>query len=241
MDNNELISAIRNSSERAFQIVFNKYYQGLVRFACSYTENSDAAENIVQDSFVVLWEKREILEEDSNLHALLVQIVKLKVWNYIEKQRRRVLVEKSLYDNAVREMNLKLYTLDSINTTSLYIEDIKKIIEETLTELPELTQKNFPDEPGRILIQQRNSTKGKFIRKKHRIPYLKGNQAITFIFIAISKISSIFLKKISSFFRGTLFSQNIYMLGTNIHILWMIIKYLNTSWDMRLGKKKKNS
>ena len=106
MDNNELISAIRNSSERAFQIVFNKYYQGLVRFACSYTENSDAAENIVQDSFVVLWEKREILEEDSNLHALLVQIVKLKVWNYIEKQRRRVLVEKSLYDNAVREMNL---------------------------------------------------------------------------------------------------------------------------------------
>lgn len=37
-------------------------------------------------------------------------------------------------------MNLKLYTLDSINTTSLYIEDIKKIIEETLTELPELTQ-----------------------------------------------------------------------------------------------------
>lgn len=77
MDNNELISAIRDSSERAFQIVFNKYYQGLVRFACSYTENSDAAENIVQDSFVVLWEKREILEEDSNLHALLVQIVKL--------------------------------------------------------------------------------------------------------------------------------------------------------------------
>ena len=143
MDNNELISAIRNSSERAFQIVFNKYYLGLVRFACSYTENSDAAENIVQDSFVVLWEKREILEEDSNLHALLVQIVKLKVWNYIEKQRRRVLVEKSLYDNAVREMNLKLYTLDSINTTSLYIEDIKKIIEETLTELPELTQKIF--------------------------------------------------------------------------------------------------
>lgn len=40
-------------------------------------------------------------------------------------------------------MNLKLYTLDSINTTSLYIEDIKKIIEETLTELPELTQKIF--------------------------------------------------------------------------------------------------
>lgn len=36
-----------------------------------------------------------------------------------------MLVEKSLYDNAVREMNLKLYTLDSINTTSLYIEDIK--------------------------------------------------------------------------------------------------------------------
>lgn len=143
MNNSELTSAIRDGSERAFQIIFNKYYQGLVRFSCSYTEDSDAAENIVQDSFVVLWEKREILEEDSNLHALLVQIVKLKVWNYIEKQRRRALVERSLYDSAVREMNLKLYTLDSIHTTSLYIEDIKKIIEETLAELPELTQTIF--------------------------------------------------------------------------------------------------
>ena len=129
----------------------------------------DAAENIVQDSFVVLWEKREILEEDSNLHALLVQIVKLKVWNYIEKQRRRVLVEKSLYDNAVREMNLKLYTLDSINTTSLYIEDIKKIIEETLTELPELTQIIFRMSREEYLSNKEIAQRVNLSEKTHRL------------------------------------------------------------------------
>ncbi|MBK5721880.1 RNA polymerase sigma-70 factor [Dysgonomonas sp. Marseille-P4677] len=143
MDNEELVAAIIRGSEDAFKIIFNNYYQGLVRFAFSYTNDIHIAENIVQESFILLWQKHEEIDEDSNIQAFLIRIVKLKVWNHIEKQRRRIIIQKGIYDDIVREMNLKLYTLDTINTTSLYIDEIKQIIARTLEELPELTRNIF--------------------------------------------------------------------------------------------------
>jgi RNA polymerase sigma-70 factor (ECF subfamily) len=119
------------------------YYEGLFRFALSYTQDSFAAENLVQDSFVLLWEKRQELEPESNLHALLIRIVKLKAWNHLEKKRRRIIIEKKIYDDNIRELNLKLYTLDSINTTSIYIDEIEQIVQNILSNLPDQTRTIF--------------------------------------------------------------------------------------------------
>ncbi len=87
-----------------------------------------------------MWEKKHELDIDSNLHAFLTKIVKLKTWNHIEKQRRRIDIEKDLYDDFSRELNLKLYSLESMNVSDIYISEIEKIIQESLQTLPEQTQ-----------------------------------------------------------------------------------------------------
>jgi RNA polymerase sigma-70 factor (ECF subfamily) len=143
MLNDDSIHDFIEGNEKAFRMIFDKYYQGLLHFAFSYVGDSFVAENIVQDSFVWLWEKHKELEKDSNLNALLVRTVKLKAWNHLEKQRRRIIIEKNIYDETVRELNLKLYTLDSINTTSLYIDEIKEIIQNIISNLPEQTKTIF--------------------------------------------------------------------------------------------------
>lgn len=140
----ELVSAIVAGDEAAFKTVFDKFYKGLLRFAISYIEEVHTAENMVQDAFVLLWEKRaELDEEDPNLHAFLVKVVKLKAWNSIAKHRRRMSIEKKIHDDVIRELDLKMYTLDSVNTSSLYIEEIEEIVAERLKKLPEQTQKIF--------------------------------------------------------------------------------------------------
>lgn len=139
----EIVTSLIDGSQEAFKIVFNKHYEGLFRFALSYVNDRYVAENIVQDSFILLWEKHAELETDSNLHAYLIRVVKLKLWNHIEKQHRQLIIQKEIYDDDIRELNLKLYTLDAINTTSLYIEDIRQIINRTIDELPELTRNIF--------------------------------------------------------------------------------------------------
>ena len=143
MKDHEIVPALISGSQDAFRIVFNKYYEGLFRFALSYAGDRYVAENMVQDSFILLWEKHAELETDSNLHAYLIRIVKWKLWNQIEKQHRQLIIQKEIYEDVIREMNLKLYTLDAINTTSLYIEDIREIINRTINELPELTRQIF--------------------------------------------------------------------------------------------------
>ena len=139
----ELSTLLVTGDEKAFKIVFDRHYQQLLRFSVSYTNDIYAAENIVQESFILLWENKLELDADSNLHAFLIKVVKLKTWNYVEKQRRRAVIEKKLYDDLVRELELKLYTLDSINTSKLYITEIENIIQDSLQTLPEQTQTIF--------------------------------------------------------------------------------------------------
>ena len=139
----ELSTLLVTGDEKAFKIVFDRHYQQLLRFSVSYTNDIYAAENIVQESFILLWENKLELDADSNLHAFLIKVVKLKTWNYVEKQRRRAAIERNLYNDLVRELDLKLYTLDSVNTSSLYISEIEHIIQDSLQTLPEQTQTIF--------------------------------------------------------------------------------------------------
>ena len=143
MVDKDLICELISGSENAFRITFDNFYPGLLRFACSYVEDYFIAENLVQDAFVLLWEKRQDLTCDSNLQAYLIQTVKLKAWNYIEKQKNRIAIEKNILDDSIRELNLKLYTLDALETTSIYINEISEIIEKTLLTLPEQTRTIF--------------------------------------------------------------------------------------------------
>ena len=134
---------LASGDEKMFRKLFDRLYVGLLKFAVSYAGDIHTAENIVQDAFVLLWEKRKKLNAESDPHAFLVKTVKLKLWNHNDKQRRRMIIEKGLYDNTVREFDLNMYTLDSVNTSSLYISEMERIIEDTLQTLPLKTQTVF--------------------------------------------------------------------------------------------------
>ena len=48
-----------DDEERFFHQLFVDYYPSLCTFACGYLGNEDAAQDVVQDVFVKLWETRE--------------------------------------------------------------------------------------------------------------------------------------------------------------------------------------
>ena len=53
------VNSLMDGDERAFQGLFVDYYSVLVSFAMKYLDNQEAAEDIVQDVFVKIWETRE--------------------------------------------------------------------------------------------------------------------------------------------------------------------------------------
>jgi RNA polymerase sigma-70 factor, ECF subfamily len=138
-----LVERLINGEEPAFKEIIYLYYPGLLKFANSYLHDIYFAENIVQDAFVIVWEKHASLEIRSNIKAYLVTIVKNKCINYIEKLKNRIRLEENLHHIHVKELNLSISTLASLNPETLFVEEIENIIEHTINELPEQTRKVF--------------------------------------------------------------------------------------------------
>jgi RNA polymerase sigma-70 factor (ECF subfamily) len=70
-----LLEKLKNDDQSAFTIIFTKYYQDLVRFSFGFTHDSDAAEEIVQDVFLKLWENRKALVIHISLKSYLLKTV----------------------------------------------------------------------------------------------------------------------------------------------------------------------
>lgn len=136
-----LVEQLIKGEEPAFKQTFSQYYPGLLRFANSYVHDSYLAENIVQDAFVILWEKRAFLNLQSNLKAFLVTVVRNKAINILEKERNRAEIDSNHLK--VREANYELEALHALNPEELFSTEIVDILNKALEELPEQTRRIF--------------------------------------------------------------------------------------------------
>jgi RNA polymerase sigma-70 factor (family 1) len=71
----ELIQKIREGDIRSFERVFNLYAKDLVRYANTIVKNGDDAEDIVQQLFVVLWNKKGTTNITGSLKSYLYRSV----------------------------------------------------------------------------------------------------------------------------------------------------------------------
>lgn len=76
----------RENKSADFESLYNLYYEGLFRFAYNIIHNEDDCEDIVADSFVIIWEKWSSVKDLENLQAYLFIIVKNNCLKLLNKQ-----------------------------------------------------------------------------------------------------------------------------------------------------------
>ena len=72
----QLLQRLKNDDEAAFKVLFNDFYSKLYYFVLEFIPLKDTAENIVQDTLVTLWNKRNELKDESNLTSYLYTVAK---------------------------------------------------------------------------------------------------------------------------------------------------------------------
>ena len=77
---------IRADSVDAFNEVYNRYWDLVFRVTLKRLHVKEIVEEIVQDAFIVLWEKRHELQVDS-LKNYLLAITRYAVFHYISRQQ----------------------------------------------------------------------------------------------------------------------------------------------------------
>ncbi|GGJ87749.1 MULTISPECIES: RNA polymerase sigma-70 factor [Parabacteroides] len=126
-----LLKDVRNN----FDKIYVMYYSRMFRFAKEYVLFDEDAENIVQDVFLLLWEKREVLDIQISLVSYLFALVKNKSLDYL---RRKVIA-----DEYKEELSAKLASLESLNYSFTSDEEIEQILMTAIDKLPERCRQVF--------------------------------------------------------------------------------------------------
>lgn len=125
----ELILKIRAGDIRSFERVFYLYAENLVRYATTIVKNSDDAEDIVQQLFVAIWDKKGIPNVTGSLKSYLYR----SVYNSSLNKLKQVKVRESY----AADSNYVSSGLAAAASETLEHKETSKRIEEAVEELPE--------------------------------------------------------------------------------------------------------
>ena len=121
-----LIQQLKNGNEKAFEQIVKSYWPRLYAFTNIYVINKEAAKEIVQDTFLVLWEQRKILDDNTCLITYLMVVGRNKCLNYL----------KSLQLNTIPIDDLNEYTV--YQRSNIYVLE-----DDSLDKLPMRTREIF--------------------------------------------------------------------------------------------------
>ncbi|GLR18348.1 RNA polymerase sigma-70 factor [Portibacter lacus] len=122
------------SSKEEYKEVFEEYYNPLCNFAFKFVNSADAAEDIVQEVFVQMWQKRNQINIKSGIKSYLFQSTRNKA---IETIRRSKL--KNDYVNEELYKSEKSYEIEVEADNYLLKEQLNK----SIRQLPPKCQQIF--------------------------------------------------------------------------------------------------
>lgn len=142
IDNDTLADELQAGNKEAFKKLFSTYYPRLQKYAMQFVTDTHAADDIVQECFLKLWEKREAIAFTS-VQALLFKIVRNNCLNHL---RNQVVKNKHFSTNEeYKEIWEQLYHTDFLNDPDyiLVYKELQQQIDNILCELPERSKEIF--------------------------------------------------------------------------------------------------
>ncbi len=132
MEEKEQLYRLARGDQNALKTIFDTHYTPLVRYALKISGTTETAEEIVQDIFVWLWEKRNNLNIEGQLGPYLARAVKNKSINYVKSRYHKTSQESvDPYPNLV---------VSSRSGEDVLAEnELAAILEEAQHQLPEQT------------------------------------------------------------------------------------------------------
>ena len=131
----QIFSEIKEGNLVTFENLFRKYYQALCNYANKYVKDLDKAEEVVQELFYKLWEKRDKLDINISLKSYLYRSVYNGCLQYLNHRAIEI-----KYETYYRKQN-KEYNSDA--SEAIRLQELSDIINNTLNALPERCRNIF--------------------------------------------------------------------------------------------------
>jgi RNA polymerase sigma-70 factor (family 1) len=138
--NEDVIKKISKGEEKSFSLLYDCYYTYLNTIALYYVFNKDAANEIVNDVFINVWNKRSTLLYP--IHSYLIQSVKNGCLNYIRSQQANNHVKEE-YKKRLLDFREEYILSDSTLLQQVEMKEVEKEIGDAIAKLPEKCRNIF--------------------------------------------------------------------------------------------------
>lgn len=132
----------RKLSEEEFGQLFGKCRTLFVTVANSYVHDTAIAEDLVNDGFVKLWEKREDIQTE-NFEAYLFQIIIRRCLDYLKSEQTQSRIRQNIHKANYRMLMYEINSLESCNPDKLFATEVETIFHECINRMPSITREVF--------------------------------------------------------------------------------------------------
>lgn len=144
MINTQLIKEIKTGNPDAFKELFRITYPRLKGYCRLFIRDSNQIEDILQESFIILWEKRTEIRLDKNLESYIFLIVRNRCLNLLKENKLKDGIMDPVFI-PVNELQY-LYQLD-------FLEKEEKSLEEQLIVSLQQAIDCLPDRMKEVFIK----------------------------------------------------------------------------------------
>ena len=123
------IIALEKGDINAFEMLFRTYYKPLCNYAYTFTHDKDEAEEIVQSTFLSVWEKQRAIQIQTTIKPYLYAMVRNACLNVIKH-------EKIKQKHAAEALALGDEAYESV-TQTVHTSELEKQIYKAMEKLPE--------------------------------------------------------------------------------------------------------
>lgn len=130
----ELVYLMIQGNSLAFEEIYTRYWKSLLYLASHKLGSIEDGEEIVQDIFVSLWNRRDSLVLRNSLKSYLAASVKYRIIKYLDKQFHEINYLNSLLSDSF---------IEHTTTKTIEFDELREEIERNVLSLPERCQLVF--------------------------------------------------------------------------------------------------
>jgi RNA polymerase sigma-70 factor (ECF subfamily) len=127
INENLLISELKNHNERAFRKLYDTYYQDIYKYSLSILKSKDFAEENVQEVFLKVWLHRENLNLDKSFKSFIFTIARNQAFNFLSKASNDDVLKEAIFYESQKSYDQGDYSLREIDCKKLKKEALKQL------------------------------------------------------------------------------------------------------------------
>ncbi|MDO6519568.1 RNA polymerase sigma-70 factor [Zobellia galactanivorans] len=137
MNDIEAVRDLKKGNKVAFKYLFNTYYNRLVAYITTYNHNIAQSEDVVQQTFIKLWDNRQKLDEGQSPKGYLYAIAYNIYCDTLRTQKKQEKLMSVIWERALRDR-----IEEDLDAKERRIQKMRQVIESLPPKCKEIIQMN---------------------------------------------------------------------------------------------------